>query len=248
MSAFSPEYSKLYDQIHEGKDYESDINKLTNLLKTIPNFPAKPKILDFGCGTGKHLALLHDLGFEVQGYDPSTSMVQEARKRNPNIKFEHEIHAISSEFDLVISLFDVFSYQISDQEAEIYLSQIVSKLKLNGAAILDFWNLEGVKKDPPQNRTRSFTSFSNKYERVVLADLKSDSRVTDLFIQVKNLTTETTIYSEKHQMRAYEVEEIAHFLGDTAEITGVFDAKDYTSPISSSTWRAGVIIRPLLKI
>lgn len=82
----------------------------------------------------------------------------------------------------------------------------------------------------------------------MLADLKSDSRVTDLFIQVKNLTTETTIYSEKHQMRAYEVEEIAHFLGDTAEITGVFDAKDYTSPISSSTWRAGVIIRPLLKI
>lgn len=246
MSAFSPEYSKLYDQIHEGKDYVTDINKLLILLKTIPNFPPDPKILDFGCGTGKHIGILHGMGYEVQGYDPSQSMTQKARENNPGIQFENDLFALSPDFDLVISLFDVLSYQVSDEEVRLFFSQILSRVKTNGAAILDYWNLEGVKNDPPQNRTRRFELFKSIYEREVTAQSSSDSRITDLDIQVKNITTQKTIYSAKHKMRAYDAGEIKEFLKDSGEVTTVFDSNDYISPVRNSTWRAGVVIRPKL--
>ena len=246
MRAFSPEYSKLYDHIHGGKDYVADINKILTLLKTIPNFSPKPKILDFGCGTGKHLGILYEMGYEVQGYDPSPSMIEKARESYPEIQFENDLSALSSDFDLVISLFDVLSYQINDEEAGLYLSQILSKVNADGAAILDYWNLEGLRNDPPQNRIRRFESFGNTYERQVTAQSNSERRITDLHIQVQNITTQNTIYSENHRMRAYEEGEIKEFLRDFGEITAVFDTNDYISPVTISTWRAGVLIRPKL--
>jgi trans-aconitate methyltransferase len=45
-------------------------------------------IVDAGCGTGRHTAFLANLGFRVIGIDASEAMVEIARSRAPDVRFE----------------------------------------------------------------------------------------------------------------------------------------------------------------
>ncbi|MFW9989800.1 MAG: class I SAM-dependent methyltransferase [Candidatus Odinarchaeota archaeon] len=73
----------------------------------LSNFRDKPRILDFGCGTGHESMRLHSLGAEVVGVDFSSESIQIARKRNPNCTFFLKDYF---ELDERIGIFDgVFS-------------------------------------------------------------------------------------------------------------------------------------------
>ncbi|MFC7344630.1 class I SAM-dependent DNA methyltransferase [Saccharopolyspora griseoalba] len=45
-------------------------------------------VADIGCGTGHSTAFLHRLGAEVSGIDPSTGMLDTARRLHPGLRFE----------------------------------------------------------------------------------------------------------------------------------------------------------------
>ncbi|MBN3792838.1 class I SAM-dependent methyltransferase [Burkholderia sp. Ac-20353] len=44
---------------------------------------------DVGCGAGRDTAWLAARGFDVRGYDASTALLDEARRRHPDLPFEH---------------------------------------------------------------------------------------------------------------------------------------------------------------
>lgn len=48
------------------------------------------KAIDVACGTGRCSSLMEDAGFDVVGVDQSKEMLEQARKKNPNIDF-HQI-------------------------------------------------------------------------------------------------------------------------------------------------------------
>lgn len=78
-------YASIYDYLvynNLKNDYEVGyiINKATPTSQS--------KILDVGCGTGHHVALLASKQFEVLGIDNSVSMVKKAKEIYPNYKFE----------------------------------------------------------------------------------------------------------------------------------------------------------------
>ena len=246
MSSFNSNYSKLYDEIHVNKNYTSDIEKLLSLIEVVPNLPEKPRILDFGCGTGKHLKVLSSLGFEVQGYDPSEFMLLKAQTSFPEIPFTGDLQALAANYDVVISLFDVMSYQVTDESISLFLDQIFSKVKGNGAIILDFWNLDGVRRDPPQNRSRVFEAFGTEYERIVSPTFDKHSGVTELEIKIKNATTSAVIYADNHLIRAFDSKEIEEMVGNRGKVVSMFDASDYKTGVTEITWRVVVIIRPVL--
>ncbi len=243
VNSFTSEYSMLYDEIHANKDYESDIKKLLSLTKKIPNFSESPHILDFGCGTGKHLNVLYELGFDVQGYDPSESMIERAKSEFPDITFSHKLNDIPKDFDLVISLFDVLSYQSSNLEAQNYVRDLFSKLKSHGVVILDYWNLKGVQQDPPKITYRSFELNQTNYRRTVVPTSKDNFRITTLDIEIQNMDSSKVVYSEKHSLRAFTSEEIQELSSEFAEVVSIFDAKDYSKKISDENWRAVALLR-----
>jgi len=48
------------------------------------------RILDYGCGYGRVLGLLHSQGYrDLVGVDPASAMIAEGRRRHPAIRFEH---------------------------------------------------------------------------------------------------------------------------------------------------------------
>jgi 2-polyprenyl-3-methyl-5-hydroxy-6-metoxy-1,4-benzoquinol methylase/ribosomal protein S18 acetylase RimI-like enzyme len=56
--------------------------------------PAKPRVLDFGCGPGYESMRLHALGAEVVGIDISSASIEIARRNNPECDFRRmDFHA-----------------------------------------------------------------------------------------------------------------------------------------------------------
>jgi SAM-dependent methyltransferase len=58
------------------------------LRRFLPSPAQGRRLLDIGCGTGHHLAGLRAQGFEVSGMDGSASMLEHARRNNPEIELK----------------------------------------------------------------------------------------------------------------------------------------------------------------
>ncbi len=73
---------KWSDEHFELAGTESDLAKFIGYLRK------GEKVLDAGCGPGKHVKMLMDEGFDAVGIDFSKSMLSEAKKRVPKGTFK----------------------------------------------------------------------------------------------------------------------------------------------------------------
>ncbi len=243
MSEFELNYSQLYDLIHANKDYEEDVKNVLTLLREFHILGEINSLLDFGCGTGKHLSIFRSLNFDVQGYDLSKEMISIASQNNPEIFFSSDLNRILAGNDLVVSLFDVLSYQTNPEMLETYLRQVFSKVAKNGFALFDFWNLSGVRLSPPEHRIRTF-DFNNKtYLRTVYAESSEDFRFTSLSISLREIGSNEIIYYKVHEMRAYDYEEIKSVLPRNVSIIAYRDSSDYRLPVKTGSWRSVLLMR-----
>ena len=69
----------------------------------LASLPAKPKVLDAGCGPGEDARVFYDRGAGVVGVDMSKGLLSVARKKNPDIRF---IEADIRRLPLEASAFD----------------------------------------------------------------------------------------------------------------------------------------------
>jgi SAM-dependent methyltransferase len=243
MSVFENLYSQVYDSIHAEKDYDQDIKKILGILEEFKLRDKITTVLDFGCGTGKHIAILQANGFDVQGYDPSLEMLSVAHNNFPNLTFSSDLNVLNQDSDLIVSLFDVLSYQNTLEKLEIFFDQLYLMVAKKGYILLDFWNLEGVRNSPPEHRVKEFFYKNKKYERQVLANHFQDLKLTELSISVKDKQNDTELYSELHVMRAFELEEITKLISPNFELVACRDAKDYKSALDKNSWRAVILLR-----
>ena len=96
-------YSHNAARLAEEYDRAGD-GLLPLIVKICPDESAR--ILDYGCGTGRDLARLHDRGYtNLMGYDPSPEMIVAGRAKYPQIEnyLHHELtHIAAASFDLLI--------------------------------------------------------------------------------------------------------------------------------------------------
>jgi ubiquinone/menaquinone biosynthesis C-methylase UbiE len=149
-------YAEWYDAFNEGKNYADEVQYVLRMVR--PHVRAPRRWLDIGCGTGRHLKQLHQQNIEVEGLDRSPSMIEQARVAFPYLTFHV---ATAQEFDLprgrdvVSMLFHVLNYQVQDDMVVAALERVASHLDQRGLFVLDFWNTEAVRRDPPQPRART---------------------------------------------------------------------------------------------
>jgi ubiquinone/menaquinone biosynthesis C-methylase UbiE len=117
------------------------IRRIAGVFKTI-NFH---KILDLGCGTGRHAIFLAQNGFYVQADDLSPTGIKIARKKAKslnisNIRFkQHDMKAIpfsDSSFDAVICTWTI--YHATQKEMMRIMAEIYRVLKPDGILVTDF--------------------------------------------------------------------------------------------------------------
>ena len=154
---YKDDYNKWFDSpyyhiLYENRDHKEAKNFIKKILKYL-KLDRGSKILDAACGKGRHSIEIEKLGYKVLGIDLSKNSINKAKKNeNENLKFL--IHDISipleSEFDAVFNLFTSFGYHTKKKDLDV-LYAIEKNLKNGGIGVIDFFNINKVKKDLIEN-------------------------------------------------------------------------------------------------
>ncbi len=218
MSVFGA-YAAYYDLLNAEKDYAGEAAYVEHLLRRAGS---GPELLELGCGTGIHAALLAQRGFSVCGVDRSLSMLASATERASRepasvaarLSFRRgdvRTFRAASTFDGVISLFHVMSYQTSQDDLESAMETARAHLKPGGAFVFDCWYGPAVLTQRPARRVRHLESDLVDVTRVAEPEMHLDENVVDVVYQItvrqKGSGAEETI-TESHRMRYLFVPEV----------------------------------------
>ncbi|MHC1774171.1 MAG: class I SAM-dependent methyltransferase [Lentimicrobium sp.] len=161
-------YEKLfenYGQKYEQENFTSGTLGECDFIENELNFNKSLKILDVGCGTGRHSIELKKRGYSVTGIDLSESMLALAREkaRSNNLKIDFLHHdarnlPFDNEFDVVIMLCEGgFPLMETDEMNFEILKNVTKSLKDKG--ILIFTTLNGL--FPLYNSIEDFCASSS---------------------------------------------------------------------------------------
>ncbi|KAA3663207.1 MAG: class I SAM-dependent methyltransferase [Calditrichaeota bacterium] len=146
-------YEELFENYAEKYDKESFTRGTSgecDFIEKEVGFDKSTKILDIGCGTGRHAIELAKRGYTVTGIDLSESQLKQARRKasqqNLRIKFQQQDArklAFLEEFDLVIMLCEGgFPLMETDEMNFHILQNAANALKPRGKLI--FTTLNGL--------------------------------------------------------------------------------------------------------
>lgn len=145
-------YEELFTNYAETYDKESFTQgtlQETNFIESEINHDKSRRILDIGCGTGRHAIELAKRGYEVTGIDLSESQLaraeQKANTENVNVNFlkaDARKLDYNDEFDLVIMICEgAFSLMETDKMNYSILENATKALKNGGKLIFTTLNV-----------------------------------------------------------------------------------------------------------
>jgi SAM-dependent methyltransferase len=243
MSDVFLDYAQYYDALYRNKDYKSEVDFITNLIRKFA--PEAKTILNIGCGTGQHDVYLAEKGFLVTGVDRSEQMIEIARDKNKSQNCQFLVGDgvnlnLNQKFDVVISLFHVLSYQTSNEDTISFLKTANNNLKFNGISIIDYWYGPAVLNLKPEKRTKTFSTNDisvTRYANTTI-DYVSNVATVGFDIEIKNNSLNTVQkLHEKHPMRYFFSPEIKLF-AEIANLKQIHHAewmKTDTQP-SQNSW------------
>lgn len=206
MSSFF-DYSQYYNLLYKDKDYSKEAHFIDSCIKKY-NKNAR-SILDLGCGTGQHAKYLARRGYKVHGIDKSEQMLEIAKiaVKERNVSFstgDIRNYVSNKTYDVITSLFDVISYQTTNNDLLKSFETAARHLEPSGIFIFDCWYGPGVLTDHPTPRLKRFEDneflITRFAEPVIYPNENTVNVKYDLFIQRKSDKTIQEIH-EEHLMR-----------------------------------------------
>ena len=140
----TPYYHILYKDRNDA-DAQLFMQNITQFLQ----LPEETHILDLPCGKGRHSVYLNSLGYRVTGGDLSENSIAHAKQfENDRLRFvvKDMRQKFNYSYDVVLNLFTSFGYFESDEEEIRVLQNIKNAFNPNGTLVLDFLNVQYVKK------------------------------------------------------------------------------------------------------
>ena len=139
---FNADYLSLY----QNRDTAEAEEQAEFVAKSAPSADFN-RVLDVGCGAGRHIAALARHGFTVNGVDLSAELLQVARgslawaEKSRLCRCDMRALPFSSGvFDIVVSLFTSFGYFDTDAEHQQVLNEWRRIVRPGGKVLLDYLN------------------------------------------------------------------------------------------------------------
>ncbi len=214
------DYAYYYNAFYTDKDYKAEAQQVHSLLSRHGN--NVKHLINFGCGTGRHDIELSDMGYQCTGIDKSPSMIKIAKENvaanGKDIRFlvdDIRHHKGKRQYDAVISLFHVMSYQNTNEDILSTFPSARTALSVGGIFLFDVLYGPGVLSDKPVVRVREVQN--EKYELVriatpVMCDKTNTVEIDYKILAVSRRTNETKIINETHRMRYFFRPELEFYL------------------------------------
>lgn len=216
--------SPLYEKLYANRD-ETEAQQLIDLLEETLSLNTCSKILDLGCGRGRHSINLARKGYNVTGIDLSEQAIETAKEKAKNeglmgLKFEVRDmrNPLPERFDAIVNLFTTFGYFSDDEENAAVLDSVVDMLKPGGIFVLDYLNAQKVKSSFESTDAGKFQDIDYYISRY----LENSSIFKDITFRRESTGAQKT-YSER--VKLYDLDwfqeemgarklEIDHVYGD----------------------------------
>ncbi|MFJ9123680.1 class I SAM-dependent methyltransferase [Streptomyces sp. NPDC102340] len=134
------EYAARFEALaRSGKDMHGEASFCSALV------PAGARVLDAGCGTGRVMIRLAELGHDCVGIDLDASMLDVARERAPQLpwfqtdlaEFDPAALGITADFDLVVAAGNVLPLLTPGTEATV-VKRLAAALRPGGLLVAGF--------------------------------------------------------------------------------------------------------------
>ena len=261
------DYAAYYDLLYKDKNYIEEVNYIDNrireydywILKQVQDDTFRARtILEMGCGTGKHAALLVNKGYNLTGVDFSQSMINLANQRlaDENIsktKLDFLVGdarniSLNKRFDIVLSLFHVVSYMVTDLDITKMFKTVSDHLNKGGIFIFDCWYGPAVLANEPEKRVKELENESFKLKRFATPVHDVNKKQVDVKYDISledKLSGNKFSFNELHKMRYLFKPELELFLKQSG-LELVKDEEWLTGKdINKDTWGACFICRKL---
>ena len=247
MKAFD-KYSAYYDLLYADKDYSAECCYIEKLISRYCDQP--DTILDLGCGTGRHLAILaSNQQRSAQGVDVSQTMVILARRNHPQHNFcccDIADFRDDKRYDIITSLFHVASYQTDNEQLRKYFATVAAQLTIGGVFIFDCWYGPGVLSDKPSSRTKTMENNSISVKRIATPTLYPNDNCVNVHYDVEivdKYNGEKLQLAENHLMRYLFMPELKLF-AESAGLEIVASYKWLTEDAPDiDTWYACFVLK-----
>jgi SAM-dependent methyltransferase len=111
-------------------------------------------VLDCFCGTGFHVAMLSEMGYEVEGIDISPDMVRKARENLKGKGLEERVRLgdvkaldAGKKYDCVLSMGNSLPHEFGDKNVSRALGGMFEALKPGGTCIIHMENFDRLYED-----------------------------------------------------------------------------------------------------
>ncbi len=179
------------------------------------------KILDLGCGTGKHSIFLAKEGFSVYATDISQTGIDIAKQKIKsiginNIHFKkHDMREIpysANLFDAVLCIWTIYHGTLDEIKKTV--SEIYRVLKSNGTVITDFLSVADITYGPGNEIERNTFIGAKNQEEDIPHHYSTREELIRLFADFRQLKIRASSNSyiddrgEKYVRKYYDVEAI----------------------------------------
>jgi len=254
MNVFG-EYSRYYDLLYRDKDYKAEADFVAGLI--LRYMPHASTILDLGCGTGIHASFLVQNGYTVCGLDFSEEMLKSAQERRSSLSRElasrlEFLHGdvrtirLNRQFDVVISLFHVMSYQTTNEDLLAAFKTVREHLRPAGIFIFDCWYAPAVLTEKPSVRIKRLEDDEVFLTRIAEPKIHPNENTVNVYYQTfirnkKNARTQEL--QEMHCMRYLFKPEIQFLCSlHNLEVVDHGEWKSWREP-GFDTWSVCFVVR-----
>lgn len=245
---FNNKYSRYYDLLYNDKDYATEAEYISSVIKDL--LPNAENIIELGCGTGNHAVLLCKDKFKVTGLERSEEMVLLAKEKCINdftpIVADIENYTIDQTFDVAISLFHVISYLTLNESLISCFKSTHNHLKDDGIFLFDVWYGPAVNHQKPECRIKRMEDDSIEVTRIAEPVIYTNENVVDVNYEIiirDKKTQIVDVYKEKHPMRYFSIPEIKLLAKSTGfDVINVEEFFTGNQP-GIDTWAIGFVLR-----
>lgn len=217
------DYAYYYNAFYQDKDYKVEAQQVDILLQKYGK--NINKIINFGCGTGRHDIELSRMGYQCTGIDMSSTMIEIAEKNADKVEelINYSVADIRTykpkeKFDAVISLFHVMSYQTDNKDVLSAFSSARNTLNKEGLFLFDVWYGPGVLSDKPVVRVKEVEDNNYRLIRIakpVMDDKRNVVNVCYEVLVIDKKTNEIKTIEEVHHMRYFFRPELEFYLKES---------------------------------